>query len=319
MGSLPKERVRVARVFEKVGIDYGGPFTLKFARVRKPVLYKGYVLIFVCFVTKAIHIELASDMTTENFLSCLKRFISRRNKPSQIFCDNASTFRSANTQLQELYQLQNSSEHKSVVYNYAADNQIEFKFVPAYSPVFAGLWEAGIKSIKYHLKRVVGNSVLTYEQLNCVLIQIEGILNSRPITSMSSDPNDMSCLTPAHFLTGASLTGVPEPDYVNEPVHRLSFWKQCQQIQQNFFKQWSKQYLTMLQNRPKWKGEQPNLTVGSLVLLRSDNIAPLRWPMGRIVNVYPGRDNKVRALDVKTSNGYIMRTSIMKVCPLPIE
>lgn len=319
MGSLPKERVCVARPFERVGIDYAGPFTLKFARVRKPVHCKGYVLLFICFVTKAVHIELASNLTTDNFLNCLKRFIARRNKPSQIFCDNASTYKCANTQLQELYKLQNSDNHRALVHNYTSDQGIEFKFVPAYSPVFAGVWEAGIKNIKYHLKRVVGNCVLTYEEFNTVLIQIEGILNSRPLTKMSSDPNDMSYLTPGHFLTGAPLTCYPEPNVTDKPVNRLSFWKQCTHMQQSFFKQWSKQYLTMLQNRPKWKSEKPNLTVGELVLLKSENISPLKWPMARIVSVYPGKDNKVRALDVKTANGHIIRTSLMKVCPLPID
>lgn len=86
-----------------------------------------------------------------------------------------------------------------------------------------------------------------------------------------------------------------------------------------FFKQWSKQYLTMLQNRPRWKNEKPNLNVVELVVLRSDNLSHSNWPMARIVKTYPGKDNMVRALDVKTANGYIMRTSVMKVCPLPID
>ncbi|XP_049869459.1 uncharacterized protein LOC126369201 isoform X2 [Pectinophora gossypiella] len=318
MGSLPAERVTVARPFEKVGIDYAGPFNIKLHRVRKPLILKAYVLIFVCFVTKAIHVELASDLTTACFLNCLKRFIARRNKPSQIFCDNAATFKGANSQLQELYKLQSHPTHQNSVVKFTADQGITFNFIPAYSPVFGGLWEAGVKSLKYHMKRVIGQTVLTYEELNTVIIQIEGILNARPLTPMSSDPSDLSYLTPSHFLTGAPITAFPEQDLTDIPTNKLHFWEQCTKIKQNFFKQWQKQYLSMLQNRPKWKTSTPNIDVGTLIILRDNNIMPFQWPMARVVKLYPGNDNKVRAFDVKMPNGNVVRTSITKVCPLPI-
>ncbi|KAL0861810.1 hypothetical protein ABMA27_009282 [Loxostege sticticalis] len=319
MGSLPRDRVSVTRPFQIVGTDYGGPFYVKQTRIRKPVITKSYIVIFVCFVTKAIHIELASDMTTNTFLACLKRFIARRNKPSKIYCDNASYYKGTRNVLDDLYSLFDSERHQNSVHDFCCSERIQFHFVPSYSPVFAGLWEGGIKSVKYHIKRVVGNTVLTYEELYTVLVQIESILNSRPLTPMSIDRDDMTYLSPGHFLTGAPLTSFPELNLVGENIGKLSFWKQCVQMQQNFWKQWNKQYLVMLQNRPKWKGVKPNLQVGTLVILRDENVSPLCWPMGRIVNVMPGKDGKVRALDVKTSKGYIMRTSIMKVCPLPLD
>ncbi|KAL0811523.1 hypothetical protein ABMA28_009914 [Loxostege sticticalis] len=307
MGSLPSDRVTAARPFEKVGIDYAGPFNIKLARVRKPLILKSYVLILVCFVTKAVHFELASDMTTACFLNCFKRFIARRNKPSQVFCDNATTFKCADSQLQNLYKLQSSASHQSTVQRFSAEQGITFNFIPAYSP-----------SLKYHIKRVIGDTVLTYEEFNTAIIQIEAILNSRPLTPMSADPSDMSYLSPSHFLTGAPITSFPEQDLTDRPVNRLHFWEQCTQIKQHFFKQWHKQYLSMLQNRPKWKHDTPNIDVGTLVILRDKNIQPFNWPMARVVKLYPGNDNKVRAFDVKMPNGYIMRTSITKVCPLPI-
>lgn len=320
MGSLPADRVNPSRPFQKVGIDYGGPFSIKMHRVRKPLIYKAYILLFVCFTTKAIHIELASNLTTECFLQCLKRFISRRNKPSIIYCDNASTFKGAKNELNELYKLHSSKSHQNAVINQSLDLGIEFKFIPSYSPVFGGLWEAGIKSAKYHIKRVVGQQILTYEELNSVIIQIEGILNSRPILSLkTTDPNDMSYLTPAHFLTGESLTSYPDTDLNFIPVNRLSFWQKCTQITQTFWKTWSKQYLTQLQNRPKWHKDVPNIEIGSLVILRNDNTSPLSWPMARVECTYPGPDGKVRALSVRTNTGAIIRTSVTKVCILPIE
>ncbi|XP_048484474.1 uncharacterized protein LOC125490156 isoform X2 [Plutella xylostella] len=320
MGSLPFDRVNPCRAFEKVGIDYGGPFSVKAHRIRKPLIYKAYILIFVCFVTKAIHIELASNMTTECFLQCLKRFISRRNRPSIIYCDNAATFKGASNQLNDLYSNHSKKEHQDTVHRFASDLGIEFNFIPAYSPVFGGLWEAGIKSAKFHMKRVIGNQVLTYEELNSVIIQIEGVLNSRPLIALpATDTTDMAYLTPSHFLTGAAMTSIPEPDVKDIPINRLSFWKQCTKMIQCFWKAWHKQYLVQLQNRPKWRSDRPNLEVGTLVIVREDNLPPLQWKMARIVEVYPGTDGKVRALTVINSKGTKMRTSVHKVCVLPIE
>lgn len=319
MGSLPLDRVNISRPFQVVGTDYAGPFNVKQTRIRNPVITKAYVVIFICFITKAIHVELASDMTTQTFLACLKRFISRRNKPTKIYCDNGSYFKGANNVLKDLYDTLNSTDHQNEIINFSNFERISFHFIPSYSPVFGGLWEAGIKSIKYHMKRVIGNTVLTYEELYTVIVQIEGILNSRPLTPVSRDTDDMTYLTPGHFLTGAPLTSYPELNVMDSSIGKLSFWKQCTQMQQHFWRQWYKQYLTMLQSRPKWRNQLPNLEKGAMVLLKVDNMSPLNWPVGRIVDVLPGKDNLVRAIDVKTSKGSILRTSVMKVCPFPID
>lgn len=227
MGSLPYDRVNQARPFQKVGMDYCGPYLIKQSRLRNVITTKGYVLLFVCFVTKCIHIELVSDMTTECFMAAFKRFISRRNLPSDIYCDNAATYKGANNQLEELYLLQASSSHQSNVHDYCSSLGVNFHMIPSYSPVFGGLWESGVKSIKYHLKRVVGSVVLTYEELYTILVQIEGILNSRPITKLTNDVNDLSYLTPAHFLVGAPLYTYPDSDVTNIPTNRLNFWNMC--------------------------------------------------------------------------------------------
>jgi hypothetical protein len=320
MGSLPADRVTPNRVFSKVGVDFGGPFLIKMHRVRKPVIYKAYIALFVCFTTKAVHIELVSSLTTECFLECLKRFIARRNRPSVIYCDNAQTFKGAQNQLRQLYLLQDSKDHQNAVANFATERGIEFSFVPSYSPVFGGLWEAGIKGAKYHLKRVVGQQVLTYEELNSVVIQVEGVLNSRPLLALQSiDPDEMSYLSPAHFLTGTSLSTYPEPDVTEVPINRLAFWKQCTRMMQSFWKEWSRLYLTQLQSRPKWHKSVPNIDKGTLVLIRDNNAPPLTWQTARVVETFPGPDGKVRALSVKTARGSIIRTSVMKVSVLPIN
>lgn len=316
MGSLPQERITASRPFQHVGVDFCGPFDMKVARVRKPIVKKGYIALFVCFAIKAIHVELVSDLTTEAFLACLKRFISRRGMPTNIFCDNAKTFKGASNEMKKLYELQSSKNHRDNVNGFCSQHYIKFRFIPSYSPEFGGLWEAGVKSVKHHLKRVVGNQCLTYEELNTVIVQIEGILNSRPLLSANS--NDCSYLTPAHFLIGTALASYPEVDLTNVSVNRLKFWNLCTKLKQDFWKLWSNDYLTQLQSRPKWKYPQPNLKEGDLVIVKDLNTTPLNYNMARIVKTYPGRDNVVRAADIKMNNK-VYRRSVKRLCQLPVE
>lgn len=321
MGSLPAGRVTsMSHPFEVTGVDYAGPINVKLSRIRRSVTGKGYICVFVCFATKAIHLELASDLTTETYLACLRRFISRRGLPKQIYSDNASTFKGARSQLTELYDLQSSQDHQSKVQYFTAQHGVDFHFIPSYSPTFGGLWEAAVKSTKHHLKRTLQSQLLTYEQINTVLVEIECVLNSRPLIPLSSsDVNDYSYLTPGHFLIGSALTMYPENDVSNTPQNRLKYWKLCTQLKQSFWKMWYKQYLNVLQNRPKWLNVTPNVKVDSLVILKEDNVPTMCWPLARIVKLYPGHDGHVRAVEVKTANGKSHVRSITKICVLPLE
>lgn len=320
MGSLPEQRVTAtSKPFQRIGIDYCGPFQVKNSRVRRAIISKGYVCVFVCFVTKAIHLEASSDLSTDCFMACFKRFISRRGLPSEVFCDNGGAFRGAGNQLNELYKLNNSEVHQTLVQQFSSQEGIKFHFTPSYSPVFAGLAEAGVKSFKYHLKRIVQKCILTYEQLNTVLVEIEAVLNSRPLLPLSSDITDFSYITPGHFLIGTALTSFPEQDVSEAPVNRLKFWQVCTHIKQCFWKIWHKYYLNILQSRPKWRDDVPNISVGTLVILREANTPPLFWPMARVVKVFPGSDNKVRAFEVKAANGKTYTRSLSGVSVLPLE
>lgn len=320
MGSLPADRVNVCRPFEKVGIDFAGPISVKMSRVRRAVIGKGYILVIVCFTTKSIHLELASDLTTDTFLACFKRFIARRNLPSDVYCDNASTFKGARTRLGDMCRLYGGDkDHRIQVQSFAAERGIRFHFIPSYSPVFGGLWESSVKSVKHHLKHVMGRALLTYEQLVTILAEIEAVLNSRPISAVSADPTDFSYLTPGHFLTGAPLNSYPEQNVSDTPTNLLKFWSICTHVKQLFWKYWKNIYLTTLQSRPKWQNVMPNIKVGTLVILRESNTPPLQWPMARVTQVYPGADNIVRAVEVRTQNGHSHRRSITKICILPID
>lgn len=318
MGSLPEKRVRSYRPFQNVGIDFCGPFSVKQSSLKRSVETKAYIALFVCFSVKAIHIELLSDLTTNCFIAAFKRFIARRGKPTSVYCDNGSTFKGANRQLKEFYQEYNSKIDKSYIEIFGSEENIKFNFIPCYSPVLGGIWEAGVKSVKYHIKRVIGLTKLNYEQFNTIIIQIEGILNSRPLTPISSDPTDLTYLTPAHFLIGTTLTTFPEPNITTIPQNRVKFWKLCTHMTQQFWSKWYKDYLVQLQNRPKWKNSLPNLKVNDLVLLKEDNLPCQKWPMARVIEVLPGKDGKIRVVKIRTSKGIHSR-SVSKVALLPVE
>lgn len=128
------------------------------------------------------------------------------------------------------------------------------------------------KAAKSHLKAVTSQTSLTFEELTTIFAQIEAILNSRPITPVSTDPLDLNALTPGHFLIGAPLTAIPEPDLEDIPLNRLSRFQLLSRLVQGFWKRWSREYVTQLQARYKWKEVQPNpyLKIGALVLIRDD-------------------------------------------------
>lgn len=312
MGNLPASRITPARPFLTTGLDYAGPFLLRDRKGRNFKTSKAYVSLFICFVTKAIHLEVVSDLTTECFLAALKRFMARRGKCSQIFSDNGTNFVGANNELQSFL-----NNHSFDIETDLANEGINWNFIPPRAPHFGGLWEAGVKSVKYHLKRVVGNASLTYEDFCTVLYQIEACLNSRPLCPLSDDPNDPTSLTPAHFIIGDSLTTTPDANYQEINENRLSRFQRLQQIVQHFWSRWSKEYVTNLQIRTKWKQNfQQNLQVGVLVLSKDDGLPPLKWTLGRVTELYYGPDGIVRTVSIRTATG-IFKRPVVKICVFP--
>ncbi len=183
-------------------------------------------------------------------------------------------------------------------------------------PIGGGLFERGVRSVKGHLKRVVGDQKLTYEEFNTVLIQIEAILNSRPLIELSSDPNDLSVLTPGHFLTLEPLTALPDPDLSPLNINRLNRWQLLNRLHTDFWRRWSSEYLHSLMQRSKWNEPGSTPTLNDLVLIKDENSPPLKWKLARIVELIAGKDGVVRVANVKSTDGYYKR-GLAKLCPLP--
>ncbi|XP_049309145.1 uncharacterized protein LOC125777748 [Bactrocera dorsalis] len=266
MGPLPVTRITPARPFERCGIDFCGPINT-YLRIRGKPPTKSYLTVFVCLVTKAVHIEVVSDLSTNVFLNALKRMSGLRKMPCDIFCDNATNFVGASNQLKDLKQFLFKTETLNEIYKHCSSDFINFHFIPPRAPHFGGLWEAAVKSAKGLLNRTLANTKLTFKELNTVAVEVEDILNSRPLSSMSSDPNDFGALTPGHFLVGDSLRGLPERSLELKTVSHLDRYNTITAIKQSFWRRWSVDYINELRARVKWTTPSPDLTKGALVII----------------------------------------------------
>ncbi|XP_029170330.1 uncharacterized protein LOC114940017 [Nylanderia fulva] len=305
MGDLPGPRVTPSRPFLHTGVDYAGPVWLRTSKGRGHKATKGFIVVFVCLASRAVHLDVASDYSADAFIAALRRLISRRGVCISLYSDCGTNFVGADRQLNSLFSAASADGRR--IASFAAQEKIQWHFNPPAAPNFGGLWEAAVKSMKHHLRRVIGDATLTYEELATLLSQIEACLNSRPLQSLSDDPEDVAALTPGHFLIGSALSAVPEPSLEREPSTRLSRWQLLQQMRDHFWSRWSSKYLHTLAHRPKWSQVNQEAHVGRLCLLRSETTPPTRWPLARITRLHPGSDGHVRVVDIRTASTSLTR------------
>ncbi|XP_065094180.1 uncharacterized protein LOC135714713 [Ochlerotatus camptorhynchus] len=161
MAPLPEVRSTPARPFLYSGMDYCGPFLVRPLN-GKGALVKMYVSLFVCLVVKAVHIEIVTDISAASCINAVKRIVAWHGRIVELHCNNATAF--------VAFQVR----------NHCLDNGIKFQFIPARSPHFGGIWEAGIKPFKYHFRRIMGLKSFSVDHLHTVVTQVEAVLNSRP-------------------------------------------------------------------------------------------------------------------------------------------
>jgi len=313
MASLPKERVSIERPFNRSGVDFCGPILIK-SGIRRVTAIKCYISVFICFTTRAIHLELVSNLTTDAFLAALTRFMLRRGVCSHIHSDNITNFVGANKVLKQLFQL--SKNNQSVV-DEIASRGVQWHFIPPAAPHFGGLWEAAVKSAKHHLLKATKWTLLNFEEMGTLLYEIELIVNFRPLTACSSEPSDYEALTPNHFLVGWPATLPQQLDVSTIPQNRLRRFELMRQQVQLFWKRWSMEYLPQLHQRGKWTTLGRNIEIGDLAILKEDNVAPLQWKLVRVVATHPEVDGIVRVITVKRNSGIQLKRPVAKLALLP--
>ena len=308
MADLPKDRVTPDQPpFTNSGMDFFGPFYVKVGRSS----VKRYGAIFTCLATRAVHIEKADSMDTSACINLIRRFIARRGQVKCIRSDNGSNMVGAERELrQEIQKLNQAQIHSTLL-----QKSINWIFNPPTASHHGGIWERMIRSTRKVLNSVLQEQVLTDDNLHTLLCEVEGILNSRPITRSSGDGKDLEALTPNHILL---LKGQPilPPSLSEETDQYLKRrWKQVQYLANLFWRRWIKEYLPQLQERQKWLIPQRNVQIGDIVLVVDDTLPRNTWKMGRVIDTLPDKKGFVRQVTVKTQVSTISRP-ISKICLL---
>ena len=254
---LPADRITEAKPFEVIGIDFTGPVylaetkqTIKRTKKRPVQLVKttttskAYIALTTCAVTRAVHLELVPDLTTDSFMRSFRRFVSRRGRPSIIYSDNAKTYQAAEKGIIQCYELLNSQPFKE----YLAEQSIQWKFICPLSPWWGGFWERFMKTIKLPLKKVLKRSFYTADEIYTLLTEVEAMANSRPLCTVSDNPEDLNYLTPANFLIGRSTINLPVRPLKHSEVHPTATRKELN-------KMLSKQEKTLSKTWKLWREE----------------------------------------------------------------
>lgn len=262
----------------------------------------------------AIHIDVVTDCSSAEFIACYERFISRRGMCYRMYSDNGTAFVGANKELKAAF------EKWAIPDTLAHLNQkgTQWIFMKPAAPHQGGIYEAAVKSTKYHMRRVIGNRCYTYVQFLTLLTQIEAILNSRPIYAMYDDVNDELALTPAHFLIGGPLI-VPPPISVPKTTNCSiqSLREEQRKLLEVFWKRWSSDYLATLQQRKKWRKEKDHFKIGQIVVIKDDDLPPAQWLLGKITKLILGSDKLVRAIEITKNRTY--KRAVQSVIILPVE
>ncbi|XP_055603838.1 uncharacterized protein LOC129752068 [Uranotaenia lowii] len=311
MGPLPEARLAsFVRPFSYVGLDLFGPILVK--RGRSSV--KRWVALFTCLTIRAVHVEVVHSLTTESCIMSIRRFVVRRGAPLEIHSDNGTNFRGADNILQQ--QIGQFQEDLAATFT---NTHTKWIFIPPGTPHMGGSWERMVRSVKTAMEKslCVGRK-LDDEALNTFVVEAEGVVNSRPLTYLPLDSEEAESLTSNHFLLGSS-NGVKQPSkqFVDEAVALKNTWNQIESQLDMFWRRWVREYLPTLARRTKWFNEVQEIGVGNLVVIVNESKRN-GWVRGRVLEVFPGTDGRVRHAIVQTNKG-LSRQSVSKLAVLNVE
>ena len=251
-------------------------------------------------MTRAVHLEVAFPLETDSFIMCLRRFVARRGNPQVIYSDNGTNFVGADRELIENW-------NQCQIANELSQKGIKWVFNPPASPHMGGAWERLVRSCKTTFKAVLKKQVLTDEVLATTMAEVESLVNSRPLTEVSSDVHAMEAITPNHFLLGRPSINLSPGVFVDKEISSRKRWRQAQVVTNHLWGRWLREYLPAFVQRANWTQDVPNLKVGDLVIVVDYSTPRGTWQLGRIIEVYRDSDKIVRSVDVKTKFGVFRR------------
>ena len=307
MAPLPALRTDDVGAFRHCSTDLFGPMLAKHscehAECPHPKTSKVYGALFTCFHSRAVHLELIKDQGTEEFLNAFRSFVARRGTPNVMFSDNAKNFKSTSKEIRSLYRTIN---WKTVQDDGRLKN-IEWIFNVEKAPWANAVAERMVRSVKTPLRIIVGNASLTFRQMSVILSEVEGIVNNRPLATVTDDPDDLTPITPAELIMGRRMDPLPDPNIRKNETKFSHLWRKRQQVLNAFWKRWKNDYLLNQDVRKKWKTPSTEDLLHRLVLIRDDNMARNEWKLGRVVETFKSKDGFVRSVLVKTGTSTLRR------------
>jgi len=306
MGPLPADLLRhEGRPFSVIGIDFAGPFQIKgTGRGSKPT--QKYILVITCLHIRAIHFELCRDQTAETIVKALVRFSCLRGDPRIIYSDNQPSFIKAGKDIGAWIPEANIEEIKARLEE-KRDIKITWKTITSRTPHQGGRWERMVRSMKRALTATQNAHPTREDEFITILAEASDMLNSRPLTKALDSEE---CLTPNHFLYGRATVNL----LGNAPCN--NHYKKLQQIMEKLWERFIGEILIENREASKWTENKENITIGDLALIMDP--APIKgeWRMGLVTNIFPGKDGKIRNLELR-SNEKTIKRSIFNLIPVP--
>jgi transposase InsO family protein len=311
MGDLPISRLTGRRLpFSQTGVDYFGPLDVTIGRSK----VKRWGVLFSCMATRAIHLEVAPSLDTDQMIMALMRFINRRGRPEDMHSDNGTNFIGADNELKKSLQQMNQQEITTAL----AVKGIQWHFIPPSAPHMGGSWERLVQLVKRTLKRLLKEKAPKEFTLLTLFSEVENIVNSRPLTDVSDDPADPESLTPNHFLRMGSDVGPSIPGvFDDKDLFLRKQWRAAQRLSEIFWTRWAHEYLPTLNRRDKWHDQVNPIKTGDVVIVVDDQTPRNNWLKGLVIATFPGKDGQVRVVEVKTVHG-ILKRPVAKICPLDV-
>ena len=305
MANLPEGRLKVnSPPFAHVGIDYFGPFL-----VKQRSETKRYGCIFSCLTVRAIHIEVARDLSTDAFINAMRRFIARIGNPLCIYSVNGTNFIGAERILKKSLEAWNQNQ----IHDHLLQKGIEWHFNPPSASHMGGSWERLIRSIRRILSATLQTQLTSDDVLTTVMAEAESILNSRPLILITLDPKDGQPLTSNHLLLLRESITLPPGLFDQRDNYARRRWAQAQYLTNQFWRRFVKEYLPSLNERQKWQKRKPNIMVNDLVLVVNEAVPRSQWSTARVLETYPDARGDVHSVMVKTLHS-ILKRPISKFC-----
>lgn len=308
MADLPMERILPDKPpFTNTGVDYFGPIEVKKGRGTA----KRYGVIFTCLSSRAVHLEIANSLNTDACINAIRRFVCRRGQVVNLLSDNGTNFKGAEKELREALLTLNQTNIGGML----QQKGIKWSFNPPSASHYGGVWERMIRMVRRILSSVLHQQKLDDDGLHTVICEVEAILNDRPITKLSDDPNDLEPLTPNHILLMKGKPSLPPGLFEHHDLYIRKRWRQVQYISDLFWKRWIREYLPLLQERQKWNEQRKNLKPGDIVIIMDPTAPRSSWPLARVLEAFQDKKKIVRSVRLQTKSSIIERP-VTKLCLL---